>query len=179
MYCVISEKSDFWARLRASWPNFIEFLAQNNQKEQFFHIQLEEMMSEVCKAQTNNLKLYCVCVWSAKSIFRGMFRKQKCSLGSYLIVGKEESEKNHFAKFLEFFENFSEILLLNFGFTEWAELALPILTFSKCILPKKCFDKIYSWKLILKCMVSHLTSIWLSRIWSLHCPTVGHKQHLR
>ena len=28
------------------------------------------------------------------SYFRGMFRKQKCSLGSYLIVGKEKSKKS-------------------------------------------------------------------------------------
>ena len=56
--------------------------------------------------------------------FWGMFRKQKCSLGSYLIVGKEKSEKNHFTKFLEFFENFDEVFFLDFDFIEWAELTV-------------------------------------------------------
>ena len=53
-----------------------------------------------------------------------MFRKQKCSLGSYLIVGKEKSEKSHFANFLEFFENFDEVAFLDFVFNERAGLAL-------------------------------------------------------
>ena len=35
---------------------FYAFFAQDNQKGLFFHIQLEAMMSEVCKAQTNGLK---------------------------------------------------------------------------------------------------------------------------
>ena len=38
-----------------------------------------------------------------------MFRKKKRSLGSYLIVGKEKSEKNHFANLLELFEKKDEI----------------------------------------------------------------------
>ena len=53
-----------------------------------------------------------------------MFRKQKCSLGSYLIVGKEKSEKNKFANLLEFFEDFDEVFFLDFDFTEWAGLVL-------------------------------------------------------
>ena len=53
-----------------------------------------------------------------------MFRKQKCSLGSYLIVGKEKSEKSQFANLLEFFENFDEVFFLDFDFTKWAELAV-------------------------------------------------------
>ena len=60
------------------------------------------------------------------SCFGGMFRKQKCSLGSYLIVGNEESEKNQFANFLGFVEDFGEVAFLEFDFTEWAELALSI-----------------------------------------------------
>ena len=62
----------------------------------------------------------------AQLVFRGMFRKQKCSLGSYLIVGKEKSEKNQFTKFLEFFEDFEEVAFLDFARTEWAELAVSI-----------------------------------------------------
>ena len=45
----------------------------------------------------------------AQLVFRGMFRKQKCSLGSYLIVGKEKSEKNHFENLLELFGKKDEI----------------------------------------------------------------------
>jgi hypothetical protein len=43
-----------------------------------------------------------------------MFWKQKCSPDSYLIVGKEKSEKNQFAKILELFEIFDEVFFLDF-----------------------------------------------------------------
>ena len=58
------------------------------------------------------------------SCFGGMFRKQKCSPDSYLIVGKEKSEKSQFAKILELFEIFDEVAFLDFDFSEWAELAV-------------------------------------------------------
>ena len=68
------------------------FFAQNNQKGLLFHIQLEEMVNEICKAQTNDLKfsLYVL----IGSSFERMFLKQKYSLGSYLIVKKEIKEKS-------------------------------------------------------------------------------------
>ena len=98
LYCVISAKNDFWARLRAFWSYFTGFVAQNNQKGLFFHIQFEEVMSEICKAQMNDLKIS-LRFDRLKSSFGGIFRKQKYPLGSYLIVGKEKSEKNQFANF--------------------------------------------------------------------------------
>ena len=50
-------------------------------------------------------------------VFRGHVPEAKMFLGSYLIVGKEKSEKDHFI-------NFSEISFLEFVRTEWTELAL-------------------------------------------------------
>ena len=38
--------------------------------------------------------------------------------------GKRKSEKNQFANFLEFFEDFDEVFFLDFSFTKWAKLAL-------------------------------------------------------
>ena len=47
-----SKKNDF----RASEPNLMGFFAQNNQKGLSFHIQLEEIVNEICKVQTSDLK---------------------------------------------------------------------------------------------------------------------------
>ena len=38
--------------------DFMRFVAQNNQKSLFLHIQLEKMMSEICKVQMNDLKTF-------------------------------------------------------------------------------------------------------------------------
>ena len=74
-------KNDFWARLQASWPNFMRFVAQNNQKGLFFPIQLEKMMSKVCKAQTNNLKTLLYVLSGSSQVSEACSESKNVSLG--------------------------------------------------------------------------------------------------
>ena len=72
------------------------FFAKNNQKELLFHIQLEVLMSEVCKAQTNDLKTF-------PYVLIGPIRVSEAKVFPMIISnsGKRKSEKNSFVNFLK------------------------------------------------------------------------------
>ena len=119
--CYFSKK-DFWARQRASWPNLRRFFAQNNQKELILYSAWGTDEHGLWNSN-ERFEIFTVRFDQLKSSFEGMFRKQKYSLGSYLIVEEEKSE-NRFAKILEFLKNILASCLAWFWLHEGGELAL-------------------------------------------------------
>ena len=81
-------------------------------------------MSTAYEAQTSDFKISVSNFAGSTRVSGACSGSKNVSLGSYLIVGKEKSEKSHFANFLEFFENFDEVAFLDFIRIEWAELAV-------------------------------------------------------
>ena len=64
------------------------------------------------QAKTRDCKFSLYVSTGSGQVSGGMFRKQKCSLGSYLIVGKENQEKINSQIFSSFFEDFNEKSLM-------------------------------------------------------------------
>ena len=71
------------------------------------------------------LKFQCP-ISRAQLVFRGHVPEAKMFPRLISNSGKRKIRKNHFANFLEFFENFDEVAFLDFVRTEWVKLALSI-----------------------------------------------------